>query len=207
MLALWNRPEVLAALAETVRFLTDDQVAFRFTQRRQPEPIEGFLDLDPEGAAFNAEEVIMFSGGLDSFAGALEALASGTGKVLLVSHRSAPKVFRRQDALADWLAKRFPERIRHVRVEATRVGTDSHDTTQRSRSLLFAAIGHAVAQSFGTRRLSFYENGTVSHNLPISPQVVGTMATRTTHPQSINQLNRLLALIAPDATRISNAYQ
>ena len=205
--ALWSSPEVCAALTETVRFLTDDQIAFRFIQREDPEPADGFLDLDPRGAAFVAEEVILFSGGLDSFAGALEALATGTGKVLLVSHRSAPKVHARQDKLAAWLADRFPGRIRHVRVTARRVGAESHETTQRSRSLLFAAIGHAVAASFGTHRVNFYENGIVSHNLPISPQVVGTMATRTTHPQSIALLNRLLTLIAPASTRIANPYQ
>lgn len=207
MLEFWCRADVSSALTETVKFLTDDTIEFHFIHRQQPETSTSFLSLDPKGAAFAADEVILFSGGLDSFAGALEALSTGTGKVLLVSHRSAQKVHARQDSLAAWLSKRFAGRIRHVRVAATRVGNESHETTQRSRSLLFAAIGHAVALSFGTKRLSFYENGIVSHNLPISPQVVGTMATRTTHPHSIALLNQLLALIAPESTRISNGYQ
>ena len=204
---LWNRPDLVRALTDTVRFLTDDQVEFRFTPRPGGEVSTGFLNLDPKGATFSADEVIMLSGGLDSFAGALESLATNNGKVLLVSHRSAPKVNARQARLAAWLETRFPGRIRHVRVNATRAGTESNESTQRSRSLLFAAIGHAAALSFGTRQLSFYENGIVSLNLPISPQVVGTMATRTTHPQSIALLNRLLGLISPGGTRLSNGYQ
>lgn len=203
---LWSRPEVRSSLTDTVRFMTDDEVEFAFAAYGHEAPAEGFLDLDPEGAAFSADEVILFSGGLDSFAGALEALSTNSGKVLLVSHRSANKVAHRQDELAAWLSKRFPGRVQHVKVGATRAGSESHDTTQRSRSLLFAAIGHAVAQAFGSKRLSFYENGIVSHNLPINPQVVGTMATRTTHPGTIDLLNRLVALIASDTTRISNPY-
>lgn len=206
-LALWQRADVTRALTDTVKFLTDDHIEFAFTRANDFQKSNGFFSLDPAGAAFEAEEVILFSGGLDSFAGALEALSTRSGKVLLVSHRSAPKVHARQDALSAWLNKRFFGRIRHVKVAATRIGSRSQETTQRSRSLLFAAIGHAVARSFGTQNLSFYENGIVSHNLPISPQVVGTMATRTTHPDSIAHLNRLLALIAPSGTKISNPYQ
>lgn len=184
-LDLWQRPDVIEALTETIRFLTEDQVEFRFAQWTEWERLESFLDLDPAGNALAANEVILLSGGLDSFAGALEALNTGSGKVLLVSHRSAPKVHHRQDELASWLIERFPERVRHIGVSALRTGSEPRETTQRSRSLLFTAIGHAVAQAFGGKRLSFYENGVVSHNLPISPQVVGTMATRTVdfHPE------------------------
>ncbi len=42
------------------------------------------------------------------------------------------------------------------------------------------------------RRPPLYENGIISHNLPISGQVVGTMATRTTHPLSLLLLERFL---------------
>lgn len=203
---LWRRPEVRQCLTETVRFMTDDEVEFVFRARSPAELSDGFLDLDPDGTAFRADEVILFSGGLDSFAGALETLSTSASTVLLVSHRSAPKVFPRQDRLAEWLSKRFKGRVRHVKVGATRKGQESHDTTQRSRSFLFAAIGHAVSQAFGSKRLSFFENGVVSHNLPISSQVVGTMATRTTHPRTIDLLNQLIEMIAPDTTRVTNAY-
>lgn len=206
LLDLWRRPDVRQCLTDAVRFMTDDEVEFIFRPRGLDTPGDGFLDLDPDGTALRADDVILFSGGLDSLAGALETLSTGSGQVLLVSHRSAPKVVRRQDKLAEWLIKRFPGRVRHIKVGATRIGSQSHDTTQRSRSLLFAAIGHAVAQAFGTKRLSFFENGIVSHNLSISPQVVGTMATRTTHPRTIDLLNRLITLIAPESTQMTNAY-
>ena len=206
-LGLWQRTDVTETLSETVRFLTGDTMEFQFSLATDPRAWPEVFEFDPQGATYEVEKVILFSGGLDSFAGALETLSSGPGKVLLVSHRSAQKVLHRQDALAEWLARRFPGRVRHIKVAATRIGAETHDTTQRSRSLLFAAIGHAVAANFGARQLCFFENGIVSHNLPISPQVVGTMATRTTHPQSLVLLNRLLQLISPGSTTIFNEYQ
>ena len=108
--------------------------------------------------------------------------------------------------MAAYLRDRFPQRLQHVKVEAHRIGTQARDTTQRSRTLLVAALGHAVAQSFGARKISFFENGIVSHNLPISPQVVGTMATRTTHPLALHKLNQLLDLVRPGAPPIRNGY-
>lgn len=204
---IWEDAGVRQTLTDVVEFLTEDRIDFRFLQADAPGTAQGFLDLDPEGAAFHAEEVILFSGGLDSFAGALEALSTGRHNVLLVSHRSAQKVLPRQDVLAGYLLERFPQRLRHVRVIARRLGAEAAETTQRSRSLLFAALGQAVAKTFGAARLSFYENGIVSHNLPIGPQVVGTMATRTTHPLALLMLNRLMERVVPDAVLLANPYE
>jgi hypothetical protein len=55
--------------------------------------------------------------------------------------------------------------------------------TQRSRSLLFATLGLIVARMFRKNKLSFFENGIVSFNFPISEHVLGARASRTTHPR------------------------
>ncbi len=204
--AFWNRAEVRAALVDAIGFLSEDAVTFAFSQKPVDSALQPFLDLDPAGATFDAKEVILFSGGLDSFAGALEALSTSTNKVILLTHRSAQKAITRQVKLGKYLADRFPDRVLHVHVKARRVGQAASDSSQRSRSFLFAALGQLVAQSFGARHLSFYENGVISHNLPISPQVVGTMATRTTHPLSLRKLNTLMGLLGPDHVPIENRY-
>lgn len=206
-LQIWHKPEVLQALTSAVNFLTGDHFKFEFIQADFPAGVAGFLNLDPSEGAFRAERVIMFSGGLDSFAGALETLSSGEGNVILVSHQSAPKVAARQNELAEYLEKRFRGRIRHIMVPAHRAGAESRETTQRSRSLLFAAMGSAIACTFGATTVSFFENGIVSHNLPVSPQIVGTMASRTTHPQSLFRLQMLMDLVLQDAPRIRNPYE
>jgi 7-cyano-7-deazaguanine synthase in queuosine biosynthesis len=203
----WQRPDVVEALTDAVSFLTEDTVHFAFKEGDFSPPKEPFLEFDPAGPRFEASEVILFSGGLDSFSGALETLATTNQKVLLVSHQSAQKVIPRQDELGAYLANRFPGRVQHLQVKARRRGAEGKETTQRSRSLLFTALGWAGAKALKIPRLSFYENGTISHNLPISPQVVGTMATRTTHPLALKKLNDLLELLGPGQARIENRYE
>ena len=203
----WSESARIGALADAVSFLTDDDVSFTFSPRGDSSPRQQFLAFDPSANAFAADEVILFSGGLDSFSGALEALSTTSGRVALVSHRSAQKVIPRQDYLAKYLMKRFPGRVLHIPVRATRVGKEASESTQRSRSLLFAALGQVIAQMLGAQHVSFYENGIVSHNLPISPQVIGTMATRTTHPLSLTKLNALMGVIGSNAVATRNPFQ
>lgn len=203
----WQRPDVVEALTDTVTFLTEDTVRFEFVAGEFAQVRQPFLEFDPAGPQFEANEVILFSGGLDSFAGALETLATTDHNVLLVSHRSAQKVIPRQDKLGEYLADQFQGRVQHLQVTARRRGAEGKETTQRSRSLLFTALGWAAAQAMRIPRLSFYENGTISHNLPISPQVVGTMATRTTHPLTLKKLNDLLELLGPGQLSIENRYE
>lgn len=203
----WNRDDVRQALVEAVEFLTEDRVSFTFYQKPADVARQPFLDLDPAGATFEADEVILFSGGLDSFAGALEALSGHTKRVILLTHRSAQKAITRQVKLGEYLAERFCDHVLHIHVKARRVGQEASDSSQRSRSFLFAALGQLVARSFGAKSLSFYENGVISHNLPISSQVVGTMATRTTHPLSLRKLNALMSLVGTGNVPIANQYR
>jgi 7-cyano-7-deazaguanine synthase in queuosine biosynthesis len=204
---LWQRDDVAKALRDAVETLTEDSVSFRFVPVEPQLGPQRYLDYDPAGAAFKADEVVLFSGGLDSFAGALELLATTTSRVVLVTHRSAQKAIPRQVELGQYLAEQFPRRVRHVHVLARRVDEEARDSTQRSRTLLFSALGQAVACVFGAHRVNFFENGIVSHNLPLSPQIVGTMATRTTHPLSLTKINRLMQLVLPAAVPIENRFQ
>ena len=198
---------MLGALTEATEFLTEDHVTFEFVEAERRPPAEPYLTFEPERASFRADEVILFSGGLNSFAGALEALSLGDKRVVLVTHRSAPKTTKRQVELGRYLQSRFEGQVLHLHIMARRAGKEALDTNQRSRTLLFTAMGQAVAHALGAERLSFYENGIVSHNLPLSQQIVGTMATRTTHPLALTRLNNLLGLLWPEGARIENRYQ
>lgn len=203
----WSRPEIRRALADAVAFLTEDDVSFAFTRKPPAPERQPFLDLDRTGQLFDADRIIMFSGGLDSFAGALETLTQTNEKIVLVTHRSAQKTIPRQVELAKSFDESYRGRYLHLHVLARRHRTEASDSTQRSRSFLFAALGQAIAQAFLARRVSFFENGVISHNLPLGRQIVGTMATRTTHPQSLRLLNDLCALALEKSVTIDNPYQ
>jgi hypothetical protein len=58
----------------------------------------------------------------------------------------------------------------------------------------------------GLDTLRFYENGVVSMNLPISAQVVGSRATRTTHPRALAGFEQLLSLVAGAPFYVKNDF-
>lgn len=206
---LWEREDMKAALTDAVSFLTDDAVRFTFTQGNfAPAAHQDFLNLHPDApGGFHADEIILFSGGLDSLAGAIEALCTTDRRVVLVTHRSAQKMIPHQERLAHALRDKFRGRVLHLPIMARRHRGEARVSTQRSRSFLFAALGHVIANLFGASTISFYENGVVSHNLPISPQVIGSMATRTTHPLSLRKLEACLSCIHPEKpARIENHF-
>ena len=68
---LWSSPPVRDALVETIGFLSDDIYDFRFEKHGQPRPGPGYFDFGAEDGAggFAPDEILLFSGGLDSFAG------------------------------------------------------------------------------------------------------------------------------------------
>jgi 7-cyano-7-deazaguanine synthase in queuosine biosynthesis len=192
---LWSSAPVATALVETLSFLSDDEFTFEFRSFNQSLSPETYFEFpDAEGSRFMPDEVILFSGGLDSFAGTIDRLAVNGKKVALVSHRSGPKIASAQSYLVDQLRSRFgADRILHVPVWMSLDGKLGKESTRRTRSFLFAAIGAVTARLFGKDQLSIFENGVVSLNLPPVGQVVGARATRTTHPQVLAGICRLLA--------------
>ena len=78
---------------------------------------------------------------------------------------------------------------------------EAAEFTQRSRSLMFATLGFVVARMFGLNDLSFYENGVMSINLPIAEHVLGSRASRTTHPRVFTDFSRLFSLLLSERLR------
>ncbi|QIE43104.1 hypothetical protein G5B39_13765 (plasmid) [Rhodobacteraceae bacterium SC52] len=98
------------------------------------------------------------------------------------------------------------DRLRHVSVKAQLANRARREGTQRSRSFLFAALGMAVERGYGLDRISFFENGVVSLNLPPVAQVVGARATRTTHPKVLKGFERLFRALFDTACEVRNPY-
>jgi 7-cyano-7-deazaguanine synthase in queuosine biosynthesis len=203
----WRQPEVSERLVKLLAFMSDEEFRFLFEPASSPRPWSSYFKFsDGDDAGFQPNEVALFSGGLDSLAGAVEKLERTQDQILLVSHRSAPQIFERQKYLAGELARRFPRRILHVPVRITKRSTDAVETTQRTRTFLFAALAIIVGQLAGRKRLSFYENGVVSFNLPIASQVVGARATRSTHPRVISDLQAFLSALLDEQVEVQNPY-
>lgn len=204
---LWSAPTLRQQLATTLGFLSDDDYEFAFSQLEKNQPVERYLFDELETDA-GFEEIVLFSGGLDSFGGAVQEILQGQRKVVLVSHRSVSKLYARQRALVSDINNRLidhSKRPLHVAVEINK-SDDIRDYTQRSRSFLFAALAAVVARAFGKDRIRFYENGVISFNFPISPQALGGRATRTTHPQALKGFEALFSQVFERPFAVQNPF-
>jgi 7-cyano-7-deazaguanine synthase in queuosine biosynthesis len=205
---LWRTPAIASALRELLDFLSDDFYDFTFHPAKNPPGIQPYLGLDEKGAKkFDAEQVMLFSGGLDSLAGAIEETVIQRRRIVLVNHRSTEKFCVKHQALLDQLTEKAgPGLLMPMRVRISKAGLDGKDYSQRARSFLFGSVAASVAMMLGQRGIRFYENGVVSLNLPVCAQVVGSRSTRTTHPRVLAAMRRLFTLLAGHDFAVDNPF-
>ena len=206
--AFWNRSDIGESMSETLAFLSEDQWQFEFVENQQPIQLQRYLDWRHSEADLDGgTSVVLFSGGLDSLAGAVHELRHTNRHVVLTSHRNLPTVGRRQLELASALAHAYPRRVTHVWVDnkLTKKLSDCEET-QRTRSFFFTAVGAVAAHIEFADRIRFYENGIMSINLPLATQVVGARASRSTHPRSLQLLARLLDLVTIKSASLDNPF-
>ncbi len=128
----------------------------------------------------------LFSGGLDSFIGAIDLLKSGA-RPLLVSHHADSVTAKHQRICLQRLAEKFGETWKsvdaYVSFKTATVENGGEESTQRSRSFLFFALGVLSASAIGKRTTLYVpENGLIALNVPLDPLRLGALSTRTTHP-------------------------
>jgi hypothetical protein len=193
---VWSDPRVRGQLVAMLGFLTEDVYEFDFVPMKSV-PAPGYLDYGDPTLYCDVDQVILFSGGLDSLGGAVrEAIVKGR-RVLLVHHRAATKRVPLHDELLKGLVRHAGERrILHVPVWVDKSKELGREFTCRSRSFLFSSLGAALAVLAGRGSARLYENGVVSVNLPPAGQLVGARASRTTHPRVLCETSRLLSLLA-----------
>jgi hypothetical protein len=198
------------ALVHTLSFLSDDDYEFVFQQHPDPPQWWRYLDFpDAPDPVSGVAEVMLFSGGLDALAGAVDEILVQKRKIALVSHRPVSKLDRRQTNLVQELSARAEPKLLapfHVPVLANKKEFLGRDFTQRTRSFLFASFAAIVARLFNLTRVRFYENGIVSCNLPICAQVLGGRASRTTHPQVLHGFERLFAVLFETPFVVENPF-
>lgn len=205
--ALWTG--VASLIEEILKFLTGDRwrLFFRRRHRQYASLVTGNRRL--VRPPFSG--ICLFSGGLDSFVGAVDLLEAGQTP-LFVSHYwdlSTSSQVRCAQHLGSTYGDLKP---RHVRI---RVGFDSNDfnhpmdtePTTRGRSFLFFALAAVAASGLdGTPTIYVPENGLVSLNVPLDPLRVGAWSTRTTHPFYMARWQTLLGKLGIAAS-LENPYR
>jgi 7-cyano-7-deazaguanine synthase in queuosine biosynthesis len=204
----WSNPKIIDKLCGTLNFLTGDNFSFIFVKGSLSIKQE-VMDLSSYVLGNNkADSVMLLSGGADSLAAVVEEVAHNSGCPILVSHRSTPPLDKRQSEIVKELRRRYPGWIfPHVSVWVHLLGEEAKDYTQRSRSFLFTVLAIIVAQQAGINTIDIADNGIVSLNLPTNAQLVGTTASRTTHPKFLFRLQELFRAIYNKRIDVNNPLQ
>ena len=181
--ARWNGTR--DTLAAAISFLSGDRWQLEFGGSTEPVHT-------PDETSAPVDAVCLFSGGLDSFTGALDLLAAGKN-ICLVGHYGAGQTHRVQADLSRALARRYKSQqivLRQLFLQPAapaagqaRPLPPGREPSSRSRSLLFLAAGLAVAAGYGPGvPLYIPENGLIGINVPLTRARAGSLSTRTTHP-------------------------
>ena len=209
--AIWNAAK--ETLEAALEFLTGDEWRLLF----RPDHNVISMVTPPFLMTHRPEIVSLFSGGLDSFIGVIDLLED-KHDLLLIGHWDTGITKQAQKRMYDTLNDRYPQKAELLSIRATpRKFTPKqafplpnqrqYETTTRSRSLLFIALGLLAANALG-RNVPLYvpENGFISLNVPWNWNRYGSCSTRSTHPQFIYSLRAVLHKLGI-ANPIVNPYQ
>jgi hypothetical protein len=206
-LSFWNTSQNKSLITEVLSFLSNDRYSFTFQPLEHDRPNQQYLEFGEleDWPFYSPERVLMFSGGLDSLAGAVETARSG-GRQVLVSHRPVSTLDARQRKLFGELQKEFPGQFIHIPVWINKAEKFGREPTQRTRSFLYSALGTVVAQSVRAGGVRFFENGIVSLNLPVAEEAIRARASRTTHPVALHLFASLYSAVTERDFAVDNPY-
>lgn len=182
-----------------ISFLTGDEWTFNFYKTN--EVFRG----DKLNKKFNIKNkadydcVSLFSGGLDSFCGALSLLEANANP-FFVSFKEYSSLKSRQEELLNEIKESYCDsKIGHVQfgvspkkpnelVDCLILG----ESTSRSRSFLFIVGALVIASIIGEgTKIHIPENGFIGINVPLTLSRMGSCSTRTTHPFFIKMVNEI----------------
>jgi 7-cyano-7-deazaguanine synthase in queuosine biosynthesis len=187
------------ALADALAFLTTDRWILRFYEG-------GMLPAPPRQPVEPAEDcVALLSGGLDSLVGAIDLAAAGR-KPFAISQT----VRGDADKQVDFAAK-IGGGLGHLQLNHNANTPGIQEASQRARSLVFITFGVIAATSLRTYRsgaevpLFVCENGFIAINPPLTGGRLGSLSTRTAHPEFLARLQGVLD-VAGLRVKITNPY-
>lgn len=192
-------------IAFVLRRLSSD--GWRVSFRQAPGELEvESVPIGPMG------KTLLFSGGLDSLAAAIE-FGHGDPPLQLVSHKTHnTATSHAQEALAAALTARGLSVVHRSFFVSSRgvpnAGFD-HDVenTQRTRSFLFLILGALVARRTGNYEIVYMaENGQMAIHLPLTTARIGSFSTQTAHPAVLQAMERLLKEVLDLPLHIENPY-
>ena len=212
----WTAPGTANALQEFLYWLSGDEWSFRLDERKgvqTPAESGAFLfKIPPEQPV----SVSLFSGGLDSLAGlACQTMADLGGSRVLVSGYTHDRLASRQRlqvqrirAALNGHSPGAGARVWHIAVRfgMRRPQGRREEKGQRTRALVFLALGATAAVQAGADVLWVYENGVGALNLPINETQLGVDNYRGVHPRSLMMFETLVEHVLGRQVRVRNPF-
>lgn len=195
-------------IIDMLNFLSGDSWDLEFYKR---EPVDYEIKVEKHFARNGTKEstidtICMFSGGLDSFIGAIDLLTQTKNAYFISLYGGGKGTKPYQDILINSIMDKYKtDKSRFLQYYAAKINGEEDST--RTRSLLF--FGHAVAVASCLRRhitLIIPENGLISLNIPLTYSRLGSSSTRTTHPYYMDLFQKLITRLGIDV-ELYNPYQ
>ena len=204
----WNKSEIKDLLNQALSFMTGDQsYEFSFHKGGTYLPSNLFDDENFKVEQKDDVKITLFSGGLDSLAGILQALEETEKKVCLISHQSGQTgVMGTQNRLFAVLDRLYPRRCSHYKFHCGLTKIKPIDESQRTRAFVFTSTAFAIASAYNKNNIDVYENGMTSINFPETQDLMNARASRTTHPQTIGLLEKLFSAISGKPFKINHPF-
>jgi 7-cyano-7-deazaguanine synthase in queuosine biosynthesis len=196
---------LLTLLERVLYHLSNDAWSIKLIQQNgQPE--------ETVGATNVPGRTLLFSGGLDSFAAAVE-YGKDSVPTYLVSHQTRNNVTNQAQASLSKLLTQSGYKLPHVSVfvssKSGGLGDPLHDeeNTQRTRSFLFLVLGAIVARRRCHREIVMLaENGQLAVHLPLTVARVGALSTHTAHPTVLSLMKGFLNQALQADFEVHNPY-
>jgi 7-cyano-7-deazaguanine synthase in queuosine biosynthesis len=172
---LWSN--ITSIIEELTRWVSGDTFILNFVKidEKYTEEITGLVD----STHLNSNNyVTLFSGGLDSLAGAYRNYVMGI-KSDYVGFINKSEEGVKQREVAKFYREVFGNRTEILLIDKPINKKENH--TQSTRSLLYLALAIAKAHFNSTNKVYLYENGVLSLN----PEIKNRYTTKTTHPKTI----------------------
>jgi hypothetical protein len=208
-LPFWKSADTQKLLRDALWVLTEDDWHFEFIKRETPLPscAQEFLFAEPID---NPIRVALFSGGLDSFAGAAFQLQiPGLTHVFVsgVTHGRMEVGQRQQMSL---LKKNSDRDVRHIPVwyglKEKIIRDNTLERSQRSRAFMHITLGAVASLHIGTDELYMYENGFGALNLPFDATQIGIETSKAANPVFHRAMEKFIEAVSGKPFKIVNPF-
>lgn len=214
---VWTDYNMTQSLQDFLYWMSEDVWSFQFVRRRAfpsfPETNQFLFRLPPERPV----RVSLFSGGLDSLAGlATHMRDNSSNSYILVSGYTHNRLAERQRSQVRYIQQAMLGRdssnarptVHHVPIHFNlrKLKSRQEEKGQRTRGVVFLALGAAVAAQAEADTLWVYENGIGALNLPLNEIQLGVDNYRGVHPRSLMMAESIFELALGQPLHIRNPF-